>query len=96
MLLLKRTALVALSERFLMTRIRFVLMLYFFMVAHGAACRTTVGVRQGCLLSATLFNIFQERIVTDALEDHEGAVSIGSRTITNLRLADNIDGLAGE
>ena len=40
MLLLKRTALVALLERFLMTWIRFVLMLYFFMVAHKAACQT--------------------------------------------------------
>ena len=43
-----------------------------------------------------LFNIFLERIITDALEDHEGTVSTGGRTITNLRFADNIDGLAGE
>ena len=57
---------------------------------------TTVGVRQGCLLSFTLFNIFLERIVTDALEDHEGTVSIGGRTINNHRFADDIDGLAGE
>ena len=34
--------------------------------------------------------------MTDALEDHEGTVSIGSRTITNLRFADNTDRLAGE
>ena len=40
MLLLKRTALVALSKRFLKTRIKLVLMLYFFMVAHKAACQT--------------------------------------------------------
>ena len=40
MLLMKRTALVALLERFLMIWIRFVLMLYFLMVAHKAACQT--------------------------------------------------------
>ena len=34
--------------------------------------------------------------MTDALEDHEGTISIGGRTITNLRFADDIDGLAGE
>ena len=34
--------------------------------------------------------------MTDALEDHEGTVSTGGRTITNLRFADEIDGLAGE
>ena len=33
--------------------------------------------------------------MADALEDHEGTVSIRGRTITNLRFADNIDGLAG-
>ena len=34
--------------------------------------------------------------MTDALEDHEGTANIGGRTITNLRFADDIDGLAGE
>ena len=34
--------------------------------------------------------------MTDALEDHEGTVSIGGKTITNLRFADDIGGLAGE
>ena len=58
--------------------------------------RTTVGVRQGYLLLPTLFKIFLGRIMTDASEDHEGTVSIGCRTIANLRFADDIDGLAGE
>ena len=34
--------------------------------------------------------------MTDALEDHEDINSIGGRTITELRFADDIDGLAGE
>ena len=34
--------------------------------------------------------------MTDASEDHEGTVSIGSRVITNLRFADGINCLAGE
>ena len=32
----------------------------------------------------------------DALEGHEGTVSIGGRTVINLRFADDIDGLAGK
>ena len=58
--------------------------------------RILVGVRKGWLLSPTLFDIFLERIMTVALDDHEGTVNIGGRTITNLRFADNIDGLARE
>ena len=59
----------------------------------GEWFRTTVGVKQGCLLSPTLFNIFLERIMSDALEEHDGKVSIGGRNITNLRFADDIDAL---
>ena len=44
----------------------------------------------------TLFNIFLERIMSDALEEHDGKVSIGGRNITNLRFADDIDALAEE
>ena len=62
----------------------------------GEWFRTTVGVRQGCLLSPTLFNIFLKRIMSDALEEHDGKVSIGGRNITNLRFADDTDALAEE
>ena len=48
------------------------------------------------LFSPTVFDIFLERIMAVALEDHDGTVSIGGRTITNLRFADDIDGLAGQ
>ena len=34
--------------------------------------------------------------MTDALEDHEGTVITGGRTIINLRFADDIDSVAGE
>ena len=34
--------------------------------------------------------------MTDALEDHKGTVNIGGRTITNLRFANNFDGLTGK
>ena len=36
------------------------------------------------------------KVMTDALKDHEGTVGTGGRTITSLRSADDIDGLAGE
>ena len=56
----------------------------------GEWFKTIVGVRQGCLLSPALFNIFPERIMCETLDDHEASVSIGRRLITNFRFADDI------
>ena len=67
----------------------------FFNNMIGNWFRTSVGVRQGCLLSPILFKIFLERIMTDALHDHIGTVSIGGKVVTKLRFADYIDSLAG-
>ena len=41
-------------------------------------------------------NNFLKRIMSDALEEHNGKVSIGGRTITNLRFAGDFDTLAEE
>ena len=56
----------------------------------------TVAVRSGCLLSPTLINILIEQIKSDALEIHDGKVSISSRNIINLQFAKDIDAIAEE
>ncbi|GFR90329.1 endonuclease-reverse transcriptase, partial [Elysia marginata] len=61
----------------------------------GNSFKTTVGVRQGCLLSPVLFNIFLERIMQDTLHLHTPTISIGGRPVCNLRFADDIDLIAG-
>ena len=43
-----------------------------------------------------VINIFLERIMTDALEEHDGKASIGGRNITNLRFVDAVDALPEE
>ena len=62
----------------------------------GQWFRTTVRLRQGCILSPTLFNIFLKRIISDALEEHDGKVRIGGRNITNLRFSNDVNALAEE
>lgn len=47
------------------------------------------GVRQGCILSPLLFNIYGEYIIRQVLYEYEGGVSINGRKISNLRYADD-------
>ena len=52
------------------------------------------GVRQGCVLSPSLFNLYTEKIFRE-IEDMEG-VNVGGHNINNLRYADNTSLLALE
>ena len=61
----------------------------------GEFFKTTVGVRQGCLLSPVLFNLFLEKIMRETLRNFHSTISIGGRTISNLRFADDIDLMGG-
>ena len=47
------------------------------------------GVRQGCILSPHLFNLYGEHIMRKALSNMEMGVSIGGRLINELRYADD-------
>ena len=48
------------------------------------------GVRQGCILSLCLFNLYAEYIMRNAgLDEEQAGIKIGGRSINNLRYADN-------
>ena len=48
------------------------------------------GVRQGCILSPCLFNLYAEYIMRNAgLEDTQAGIKISGRNINNLRYADD-------
>ena len=47
------------------------------------------GLRQGCILSPNLFNIYSEDIMREALDGFTGGVKFGGSSITNLRYADD-------
>ena len=59
---------------------------------HGTAgwFQTGKGVRQGCILSPCLFNLYAEYIVRNAgLEETQAGIKIAGRNIDNLRYADD-------
>ena len=55
---------------------------------------TSVEVREGCLLSPTLFNTFLEKIMQDTLESHCSTIAVGGYELCNLICADDIDLMA--
>ena len=60
---------------------------------HGTTDWFQIGrrVRQGCILSLCLFNLYAEYIVRNAgLEETQAGIKIARRNINNLRYADDI------
>ena len=54
-----------------------------------------MGVRQGCILSPCLFNLYAEYIMRNAgLEEAQAGIKIAGRNISNLRYADDTNLMA--
>ena len=63
-----------------------------FRTGHGATdwFQIETGVRQGCILSPCLFNLYAEYIMRNAgLEETQAGFKIAGRNINNLRYADD-------
>ncbi len=52
------------------------------------------GVRQGCIASPLLFNIYAERVMRIVLEGFVGGIEIGGQVVNNIRYADDTTLLA--
>lgn len=52
------------------------------------------GMRQGCILSPVLFNIYGEWIIRRATDEWKGGIAVGGRKLCNLRYADDTTLLA--
>jgi hypothetical protein len=57
-------------------------------------CEVRKGVRQGCILSPYLFNLYSESIMRRVGSEDEKGIKVGERTINNLRYADDTTTLA--
>ena len=61
-------------------------------IAHGTTDWFQIGkgVRQGCILSPCLFNLYAEYIMRNAVtEETQAGIKIAGRNINNLRYADD-------
>ena len=61
-------------------------------IGHGTTdwCQIRKGVRQGCILSLCLFNLYAEYIMQNArMDEAQAAIKIARRNINNLRYADD-------
>uniref|UniRef100_A0A8D8SMX4 Craniofacial development protein 2 n=1 Tax=Cacopsylla melanoneura TaxID=428564 RepID=A0A8D8SMX4_9HEMI len=47
------------------------------------------GVRQGCVLSPVIFNVYSEHILKEALQDMEAGILLNGERINNIRYADD-------
>ena len=64
-------------------------------MAQQTGSKSGKGVRQGCILSPCLFNLYAEYIMRNSgLEEAQAGIKIAERNINNLRYADDISLMA--